>query len=366
MNQKMLTALFMLVVGGTALTAQESAHVEDGVQWLHSLTEAQAQAKLENRVILLHFWSTTCPPCRKLEQTVFRRSDFGRSIGTNYIPVKINTRDDPASLARRFRIRRVPTDVYLTAEGAEVYRTISPQDPRAYIDCLENVAAQVRELKRPQSEAIAAVRHRAANFPPGSTFQAEKPEAAQTAEKITTGSRYSNDRLASQSRVNNPHFTATHQTGELNNQDEDSVLVANRPTPHAARNSAVQHQITDLEEFALLGYCPVTLVDEMKWEPGDRRWGAVHEGQTFLFTSRENQRMFLANHQRFAPAFRGFDPVIFYATGRFVAGQCEFGVVYGETYFLFAGEESLEHFWNHPETYEKTVRQVMARSKQRR
>ncbi|MFP6676354.1 MAG: DUF255 domain-containing protein [Pirellulaceae bacterium] len=375
MNQKLITAFFsgIVVLTSTVLNA------EDGVQWLDSVSDAKVKARIQNRVVLVHFWSTTCPPCRKLEQTVFASPEFARSINEGYIPVKINTREQP-DLAKRFRIRRIPTDVYLTPEGAEVFRTISPQDPKVYIESLDRVAARVRELKRPQAEAIAAARRRAAEFAPGSTVAA--PDIRQVATRTTPASRYVGDRQVPGSRMNNPHFATgaranpvpaygqkyapESQSGHLNNQDEESVMVANRATPHQSMSSGVQEQITDLQDFALLGYCPVTLVDSIQWQPGDRRWGAIHEGQTYLFTSVENQQIFLANPQRFAPGFRGFDPVYFHTTGQLVVGTCDFGVVYDLQYYLFANEASLQRFWKQPEMYYETVRQAMARSRSRR
>ena len=47
--------------------------------------------------------------------------------------------------------------------------------------------------------------------------------------------------------------------------------------------------------LGLDGYCPVTLADQKKWQVGDRRYGVIHRGRTYLFAGPVEQQKFLAN-----------------------------------------------------------------------
>ena len=437
MYQKLLSGLLTFAL----MTTIQLASAQEPIQWLHSLPEAQAKAKAENRVLLVHFWSTTCPPCRKLESTVFPNPRFKQTIGNGFVPVKVNI-NDHKDVARRYRIQRIPTDVFLTAEGAEVFRTISPQDPEAYVGLLDRIHDHVQGLKQPQNDAIATIdRQRRAEQPDARrevspqpvgqprTFEnrlVENRYKTEPTNRVVSDrniandgpatSRYSADR---QRAVSNPYYAAgpnpdgrnpdgrnvvegpnTRGTSaefkapygekiELNNPRsvEESIPVVNRPVgaaPIVTQNSSDNPQPSNTartnagqanagrpntapaQQFAILGYCPVTLVENMEWRAGDRRWGAVHEGQIYLFQSEQNQLRFRANPQRYVPGFRGFDAVHFHRTGKLVPGKCQFGIVYGDEYYLFVDEVALNSFWQQPDTYIHTVRQALAQSRARR
>lgn len=417
MQKKLIAAL----VAVQFLVHPATGSADDSIAWMHSLEEAQAKAKAENRVLLVHFWSTTCPPCRALEKKVFPDPQFAAALDQGYVPVKININDDPA-LARRYRVRRIPTDVFMTAEGAEVFRTISPQDPAQYVSLLTRLHEHVQQLKKPQNEAIAAVdRHRNANQPARPQHPApergvprvgngqantrltvedtnERPsvtDRGQGASRYGSETRVANatapiapqqqatSRYSDGSVVNNPYLNDATSAARANprapygmNVDmhtansQNSIPVVNRPQPSApAANPGTNAPAAEPPrgptagqpaQFALLGYCPVTLVEGMEWKVGDRRWGAVHEGQVYLFTSQQNQQRFLANPTRYAPGFRGFDAVHFHTTGQLVPGKCDFGILYDDEYYLFADEASLNQFWQNPDVFIGTVRQARA------
>lgn len=113
-------------------------------------------------------------------------------------------------------------------------------------------------------------------------------------------------------------------------------------------------------QFAMDSFCPVTLVEQAKWEKGDTRWGAVHEGKTYLFVSQQAQQQFLASPDRFAPILSGFDPVRYAETGQLVEGKREHGVFFGNRIFLFADEVALDRFSKHTDFYMTHVRQASA------
>lgn len=110
--------------------------------------------------------------------------------------------------------------------------------------------------------------------------------------------------------------------------------------------------------LGLEGFCPVTAVETGEWQQGDRQWGAVHDGRTYLFVSREKQERFLSAPDRFAPALAGCDPVVFVETSSLVDGKRQHGLLRDDSYFLFVDDGSRTRFEADPERYLRGIREV--------
>ncbi len=99
------------------------------------------------------------------------------------------------------------------------------------------------------------------------------------------------------------------------------------------------------------GYCPVSLSESQRWLVGDRRWGAIHRGRTYLFVGPEEQRRFFADPDRYAPAASGNDVVLATEQGQAVPGMRQHGVYFSNRVYLFANEATLEKFSKNPNVY---------------
>lgn len=119
-------------------------HAQDSIPWAANISTAQDAAAQQNRLVLLHFWAPNCGPCVQLEQNVFSQPQVGQAVAVNYVPVKINASEFPAT-ARQYDVRSWPQDVVITPGGQVVHRMISPQDSRTYLDSLEQVAASYHQ-----------------------------------------------------------------------------------------------------------------------------------------------------------------------------------------------------------------------------
>ena len=112
-----------------------------GIHWRSSLDAAKAEASQTGRLVLLHFWSPSCGPCRKLESTVFSVPQVGTAIEKNYVPVKINAAASSA-MVYAFKVDRVPRDYILTSNGNVLATYTSPSTPEGYLAKLNEVVAQ--------------------------------------------------------------------------------------------------------------------------------------------------------------------------------------------------------------------------------
>jgi protein disulfide-isomerase len=111
--------------------------------------------------------------------------------------------------------------------------------------------------------------------------------------------------------------------------------------------------------LGLDGYCPVLLKEQKRWVAGDRRWGAIHRGRTYLFTGPDEQKKFLESPDTYAPVISGNDPVLAMDGGQAVSGRREHGVFYENRIYLFADEASLQRFYQNPNRYAAEVVQAM-------
>jgi YHS domain-containing protein/thiol-disulfide isomerase/thioredoxin len=124
----------MLLCGLLSLPARAQS-----VAWQQSLETAQAAARHSGRLVLVHFYTDSCPPCEALEQNVFNQPSVATAIAARFVPVKLNA-DQNQATAASFGITRVPTDVVLTPDGQVIGKLISPPTPTGYIAELTQVA----------------------------------------------------------------------------------------------------------------------------------------------------------------------------------------------------------------------------------
>jgi protein disulfide-isomerase len=108
----------------------------------------------------------------------------------------------------------------------------------------------------------------------------------------------------------------------------------------------------------LEGFCPVTLAEKQQWVAGDRRWGVVHRGRTYLFAGPLEQRQFQSNPDRFSPANSCLDPVADLDSHQRVEGQRRFGVRFEGRMYLFASEANRNAFQQNAKRYSAAVLQA--------
>lgn len=131
--------------------------------------------------------------------------------------------------------------------------------------------------------------------------------------------------------------------------------------PHA-RADAPDRPAEDGTWLGLDGYCPVTLVEHQRWQPGAADCTATYEGRQYRFAGPECRTAFLASPARFAPVAAGSDVVLAQDRGVRQPGQRALGVFYRNRVYLFASRESMRRFWNHPQRY-ATVSVTLAQGK---
>lgn len=516
MLNRSLLSLSLVLLSASACLAQ-------GISWTTDLPAARKAAADQRRLILLHFFSDDCPPCEKLEATVFPTPEVVDACNRNYIPVKVYVKQAQA-LCQQYQITRWPTDVIVTPNGQEVFRSISPGNPKEYSLMLSQVALQAgvgagrtdtgytsnaipaipsandalaqahavaagaqqqlqqsaaglqqqaeqqgnqwqqqaaqlqqqgqqqwntgvdritqaatlpsllpqrrstyaadnvvtsapqpgritegtTDVPRPEtiygnaapgtgaaqyvpptvpsgqqvahSEPAAAGGPLPNNLPPrpanrypqpGQEYGAAAPRGQQPWVNPITGQQPAGP--PGPQYQSNPYVTANspETQPQVQPQPQPQPQVQPQPQPQFQPQPQPQQPLASVPVVnappappatALDGYCPVTLLETKKWKKADPKWGAIHRGRTYLFTSPESQQKFLADPDRFAPILAGHDPVRYSDNGELVSGVRKHGIMYRNQIFLFADEASLTKFTQAPDRYSSTAFQAMAQA----
>ncbi|MGB6045007.1 MAG: thioredoxin family protein [Pirellulales bacterium] len=413
MRRAIQLSILVASIAGGSLQATE-------IQWQSSIDQAQQIAAQSSRLVLVHFWSATCEPCRKLDQNVYDHPGIGPQIEASYVPVKVNAEEQP-ELRRRYQVQFVPTDVILAPDGKIVAHRACPQDRFEYLAGLVHVAsADVANRSSgpqgvvnnpPVSNPLVSnplvnnplVSNPLVNNPPGGLAGANKLRAGQLtlAEQQAgpaagarvadaaagLGDRYKDlvappgqppvqqppvrQPLAQQPPVQQP--IQPPMDGGRHNEPPVNSDPATNPNPQVPSSEGDSRRISaDLPVWprqpagtqigqpaeppatpplGLDGTCPVELVDNERWVPGDRRWGAIHRGKLYLFAKPDHQKRFLANPDFYSPALAGNDPVLAIDQKEFVPGNRKHGLFYEKRVFLFSSEETLARFYENPSRY---------------
>ncbi len=133
--------------------AARTATAQEGPVWTENLAEAMRQAREQQKLVLVHFWTESCEPCRRLERYVFPHPQVAAAMAANYVPVKINAREN-RDLVERFGVRGWPTDIVITPDGEEVFRRVSPGDSGSYVAMLDGIAKENRPRSDQQNGSL--------------------------------------------------------------------------------------------------------------------------------------------------------------------------------------------------------------------
>ena len=371
---------------------------QDRVAWASSWAEAQWLARGQQRLVLIHFWSQSCPPCLKLERTVFTRPEVVRALHMNYVPLKVNATED-ADTARAYSVQRWPTDVVVTPDGVEVHRGPCPLEPDHYIAMLDQVAVHARCRAagdgHRQHAGCAAVRYQSVESRFGlfgwqsagvrrecRAFIARAGRGSQSGGEIPTPPPGGSSSGASRRRGGGHLWWArsncrcSPRPGDAaapSSLMPDATRMRRRPTfrrwpgrparvPPARSHprDSTRRQVTPVRQ-PWTGICPVSLAEREKWVKGDVRWGVHHRGRTYLFAGPEEQ------HGSWRPAASSLRHCRA-STGKVrrrrwrVDGKRGHGVFYRDQVFLFADEDSLRRFWESPQRYVPVIEAEQIRS----
>lgn len=371
-----------------------------GVNWRTNVDAAMVEAAQSNRLVLLHFTTRTCGPCKALDETVFNQPQVGVALEESYVPVRIDA-DVAKALAGRYRIESVPTEIIVTPDGNPIASPKIPNAPEPYVAQLQNLAKHFRQT--PPQNSMGTNPAYAGLTKPGTPAGAAAMQETTAPTPQAQGNPYlqtaANPQVHGQAQI---HGQAQSVYGASPQQQTAPAQPAGAAIPAAAQQqvaastpgvagvnaaapaamsqtpaAAQQQQMAATQappvkkpEQADLpagspplcfdGCCPVTLKTLGRWAYGNPQFGAVHRGRTYLFTGPQQREQFLAAPDSYSPVFAGKDPVLLLDNQISQDGSRSFGFKYGEEFYLFSSKETMEKFKASPQTYAAGVRQAMS------
>jgi YHS domain-containing protein/thioredoxin-related protein len=394
------------VVLGLLILTLHPATLDASIPWMSDVRQAQQIAQQQQRLVLLHFYADWCGPCVRLDREVYPRPDIASAIASNYIPVKIDGQRFP-EIVRHYGVQSFPTDIILDPTGRVLHRGNTPPDAGKYLQILnDSAASQVRPNQMPPNPAnpwnpnpasqpnpyYAGPGNQAgpppasaaqpwqpnngygvpAGAPPTAYYpsQPQPPYAPGPAPNQTEYAPSFANPYVPERPYGGPVREASMAPAEPATQaDPVSFSRSNPALPGASgmrqdawnANQPLTSQPAAPPALGLDGFCPVTLAQKETWERGDPRWGAVHRGRTYLFTSASHQQQFLADPDRYSPVLSGYDTTRFVEYGEPVEGKRRHGMWFRGKMYLFAEEGSLERFQRSPEFYAQKSHEIMMR-----
>lgn len=130
-----------LSVFASLLLSALPVQAQEQLRWETDLATAQQQAAASNRLVLVHFWGTWCPPCMEMEKTVFSRPNIGTAIHPWYVPVKIRVEEGMnQDLAKQFGVDGYPCDIVMTAQGQIIAKEKGYKPAEKYVAMLNEIA----------------------------------------------------------------------------------------------------------------------------------------------------------------------------------------------------------------------------------
>ena len=342
--------------------------------WRTNLDAAKIEAAQSGKLVLLHFYTTTCGPCKMLDENVFSQGQIGDSIEQSYVPVKIDAGISSA-IANVYQIDRVPQEVVLDTQGNVVAKLSCPPNAPEYIAQLNNLNEHWRQYQSrqgttsqaPVQSAYAGLqvgRYQQQNGMPQSSGLAStaNPHTAAPATGNTAAS--TPIQAAPPAMTNNPY--AVQQTNPV--AATAPAMTNNRYAASAEQNSQpANQQHAELPANAMpnsfhtqtMAAAPTTQNTQPHAASAEVPPSTVATAPTQVLNP-ETAQITKTSHVAMTPqipagspplAFDGYCPVSLRTAHKWVAGNPKYGAIHRGRTFLFATEEQRQQFFSNPDAY---------------
>ena len=139
MHKQLVAAGFALVLLLPVSVGEVVAgrNASGSLQW-HSIREYANLQETVNQKIYIHFWADWCGYCRQMEKETFADPAVAAMLRENFFLIKVNTETDKR-VADAFKIRGLPSNLFLAADGSEIARRDGYIPPKRFMRVLNAI-----------------------------------------------------------------------------------------------------------------------------------------------------------------------------------------------------------------------------------
>ncbi|MBN1621265.1 MAG: thioredoxin family protein [Endomicrobiales bacterium] len=125
------------IVQKEATLSSKPMNTEGSIKWVYDLSEGLEAAKNSNKPLMVDFTAGWCSWCKKLDREVFSNPDVSE-IAKNFVNVKVDTDKFPDD-ARKYRVRGLPTILFLNSEGNVIQQIVGYRDSDYFVDTMSKI-----------------------------------------------------------------------------------------------------------------------------------------------------------------------------------------------------------------------------------
>ncbi|MGQ1909455.1 thioredoxin family protein [Marinifilum sp. RC60d5] len=106
-----------------------------GIEFEHGTwAEAKAKAKVENKLIFVDVYTDWCGPCMRMAASVFKDSNVGEYMNSNFISMKIDAeKGEGVAFAKEYATKAFPTLLFINGDGKVVYKSVGGKNSEEFI-----------------------------------------------------------------------------------------------------------------------------------------------------------------------------------------------------------------------------------------
>ena len=108
----------------------------NSISWNHDYDAGMAQAKQENKPVLLVFSASWCPPCKWMKENTYRDAAVVAKAGV-FVTIYVDI-DENASVTNKYGVDAYPTYFIVAADGTRVHSFVGVREPDDFIKELEH------------------------------------------------------------------------------------------------------------------------------------------------------------------------------------------------------------------------------------
>ncbi len=115
--------------------------------------QALESARKENKVVLVDFYTTWCPPCRQMDAQTWPQERIRDWVAKNAVAIRIDA-DREKELAKRYSVKAYPSMVFMRPDGSERDRLVGFVETGRFVSEADEIARGQGLVERARTSLV--------------------------------------------------------------------------------------------------------------------------------------------------------------------------------------------------------------------